>query len=270
MILTIVLTLFSVLMMVLERTKKLDITKKFAGTATVFSLGISAGLYCMELARLFVAAAMKIINWEVNGNDENLELVFGNMSKAGIVIRIVLAMICLVPCTVNIIYMIQALVRRPVQQIYVGEKHSLMCVERSLWLGTAAVVFMVMSLAGMAAGIVPYLDELEASVIMVNPLLLLICAILTLGIALIPLLSLLITMNGYLILIVTSLSTAGMTYWLISAVMGISSSVRLAKCGVFTKGKAAAFGFLSLLPLWNTAGFVLMKRELKQRQNTLM
>ena len=268
MILTLALTLFSVLMIVLERTKKTDITKKPAGIAVIAELGVIAGLYCMELARLFVAAAMKIVNWENNSGDENVKLIFGNMSKAGIVIRIVLAMICIVPCIGNIIYMVQALIRRPTEQVYVGKKHSLMCAERATGLGIAAVIFMYIAVAGMVIGVIPYLDELEASVIIVNPLMLLICAVLTLGIALIPLLSLLIAMNGYLILIVISLSSAAIMYWAISAALGISAAVRCAKCGVFTKGKAAAFGLLSVVPIWNMAAFVLIKKEIKK--TTLM
>ena len=264
MLLTIALTVFSVLMIVLEKTKVIDITKKPAGIFTVFSLGAVAGLYFTEAARLIVAAAVKLSGYTFGNSGEKNELIFGSMSKAGLIIRLVLVTVCIVPCAANIIYMVQALIRRPVRQDYVGRTHSVMCAQRTAELGIAAVIFTYISLVVMVIGIIPYLDELVDTFIMFPPLLLLIFTILTLGIALIPLVSVMISLNAYLILIVSGLSTAGIAFWAVSAALGIASAVRGGKCGAFTKGKAAAFGVLSVIPVWNIVSLILMKKELKK------
>ncbi len=256
--------LLAVLLIVLIKTGKLKLHKTSAAIAAMLMTAASAGLYFAEGARIPGALSAKLFGTNIK---EIADVkMYGDTSKAAIVAKIILMIVCAVPVAAGIIYSVQALVRRAaVHEGYEADNvFNSRRAKASAAHGISASVLMIIMTALMVLLAYPHIDDLMKSMILVNPVILLIFSLLTFGIAIIPLTGYFLAINGVLFMIVSGLGAAAVVLYILSVLFGISSVAGAAKSGAVSKGKSTIYGLLSLLAGWNILVFISLKKEISK------
>lgn len=255
----------AVLLIVLVKTGVLKLHRTSAAFTAMLLTAAVAGMYFAEGARLLGAMGAKIIgagSSELNGDVK----MYGDTSKAAIVVKIVLMIVCAVPSAAGLIYMVRALVcKAAVREGYETDNaFGARCAGALASRGIVASVLMIIMTALMVVLAYPHLDELMGSMILVNPVVLLIFSLLTFGVALIALGGYFLAINGVLFMIVSGLGAAALVLYILSVIMGISAAVRASRSGALVRGRWIVYVLLSLLAGWNIFAFISLKKEMSK------
>lgn len=255
----------AVLLVFLEKTKVLKLHKTSSAIVAMVMTAAVAGLYFAEGARLLAAMGVKVTG--LKGKEYEYVKIFGSTSKAAIVAKTILMIVCAVPSAAGLIYMAQALVRKAViREGYEADNvYSARRAKASAARGLAAAVGMIGAFALMVILALPHLDELmQTMMIVLNPFILLIFCLLTFGIALIPLTGYFLVVNGVLFMVVSGLGAAALVLYILSVIFGISAAGSAVKSGAISKGRGTIYGLLSLLAGWNIVVFCSLKKEISK------
>jgi hypothetical protein len=253
----------AVLLVFLEKTKVLKLHKTSAAIIAMLLTAAVAGLYFTEGARLLGAMGVKIIGAgsELTGTAN----VYGNTSKAAIVIKIILMIVCAFPSATGLIYMTKVLVCRVAEsdEYEDGQDFEVMRAKAFANRGIAASFLMILMIALMIILAYPHLDELMGTMILMNPVILLIFSLLTFGIALIALVGYFLAINGVLFMIVSGLGAAIIMLYFFSIVMGFFAAGCASRSRTLQRGHWILYVLLSLMAGWNIFAFISLKKEIK-------
>ncbi|MBQ8965617.1 hypothetical protein [Ruminococcus sp.] len=251
----------AVVLIVLERTGKLNLQKKGGAFGAMLAAALMAGFYFADCARFIAALGVKFSGWT---GDEGEARAFGSTSTGLLVVRGLLLLICIVPAAGGLIYTLQALVRKsaerelPRSDHFYGESRVKGLISR----GTVAAIGFIAFMVIMVLCLLPYMDRLLASFVIFNPMLLLFITVFTLGLALLPIVGLMISMNGMFMLLCFGIGSAGLVFYLFSAILSAAAAVLSAKYGLMQKSRAVLYGLLGLIPGWNLLALWLMKKDI--------
>ncbi|MBP5268590.1 MAG: hypothetical protein J6Z29_08475 [Ruminococcus sp.] len=254
----------AVLLVFLEKTKVLKLHKTSSAFIAMLLTAAVAGLYFTEGARLLGAMGVKIIGAgsELTGTAK----AYGNTSKAAIVIKIILMIVCAFPSATGLIYMTKVLVSRAAVRDEFEDENAYEVRRAKAFAnrGIAASLLMIVMTVLMVILAFPHLDELMGTMILLNPVILLIFSLLTFGIALIALVGYFLAINGVLFMIVSGLGAAAILLYFFSIVMGFFASGSASRSNSLPRGRWILYVLLSLLVGWNILVFISLKKEISK------
>ncbi|MBR6337968.1 MAG: hypothetical protein IKR76_09620 [Ruminococcus sp.] len=262
------LVLFAVLVLliVLERSGWISLSSMGWCVFMIAAVCSVMGLYVLE----WLKAVFAIIGKALDNNSESFKRIsplYTSMSAGGIALRIILLVILFIPMAAGVIYIIQHMVRKPLKRLDGEEDNdfSRRCSIRLAGLGMISAGLLVVCFAVMVIMLIPYLSKLAASVyIALNPFLILLIWVFTLGVGFIYLYGYLVLINSTLLMILMSAGLICFALYLISFIFGVAAAVRAKRNGALTSKQAFVYSLLSLLAGWNFVVFLVLRKRIKE------
>lgn len=251
-------------LILLERLKKINLSNMAAGIFMMVSASVLVGLYVNELAKTILALIANAFEIESEAA-KAIYPMYESMSNATIAIRLVLMVILFLPFAAGILYILQALIRRPLK-ICEGEsldEYSRRLGVRNLDLGIAAAVCFIICLAVMICVLVPYAEIFIESLALFNPALILFMIIFTCGIGLFWLAGMFTVINSAAITILIAFFLVCTAFYLFSVLLGIAGCIRGKKIGKISGFQTLIYIVLSFMIGWNFIPFISLRKKLK-------
>ncbi len=268
--LTFVLLAILAVLIILERMKKIRLSNLVGCSFMIISFSTLSGLYVVEFVKVLIALCVNVINLKDKRLEEFIPL-YEDMSTTMVIIKLVLLVTLAIPFVIGMIYIIQAIVRRPVErkESEADAYYNIRCGRRMMTLGVISAVCFFVCLVITVIVCIPYIKTFIASTMLFNPLIVFIVCIFSCGIGLIYLAGLFITVNAPLFVLLISFGLVAMSFYVVSVILGIAGTVRAVKAGVIATGKAAVYIILSLMSGWNFIVFLILRKKLSDNLKTV-
>jgi hypothetical protein len=264
--LTIALIVILAVLIILERCRKINLANMGAGVFMMISVSVLCGLYVMEFVKTLFALASNVLGFD-SRDLEFLNPMFEGMSKTVIIIKLVLLITLMIPFAIGAIYIIQAMVRKPLlrQPAESDDIYSLRCSVRSLTLGIISALCVFICLVVMIVAIIPYFQLFIESFVLFNPIVIIVVCIFTCGLGLFILPGMFVVINSTLITLLFAFGLVAMAFYVFSVILGISACVRARRAGVITTVNALIYGVLSFMSGWNLIPYIILRQKLKKQ-----
>lgn len=272
--LTIALIAVIAVLIILERTKKVNISNMGAGIFMMCSTCIVTGLYIFDFVNVILALFINLLGLNKSDERELLEVIaplFKGMSTTSVIIKLVLLITLFIPFAIGAVYIIQLMARKPLLKGFneSDASYRIRCGMRTLSLGMIASVCFFISLTLMIVCSIPYMDMFIKSLVLFNPLLVFIVFFCTFGIGLFYLGGMFAAMNATLAMILICFGIIALSFYIFSVVMGISACVRAKKAGTLNFLQALVYGIFCFMTGWNIIVFVMLRSQLKKSQKEM-
>lgn len=265
-----VLTAVLAVLIILERMGKIRLSNLVCCSFMMISFSTLTGLYIVEFVKALIALCINVLDVKDEDLEEFIPLYEG-MSTTTIIIKLVLLVTLAIPFVIGTIYIIQAIVRKPVRRkdSEADNCYNIRCGCRMMTLGVIAAVCFFVCLVITIIVCMPYIKIFIASTMLFHPLLVLIACIFSCGLGLIYLAGLFITVNAPFFVLLISFGLVAISFYGFSVILGIAGVVRARKAGVLTTGKAVVYGILSLMSGWNFIVFLILRKKLSDNLKTV-
>jgi len=264
--LTFALIIILAVLIILERCKKINLSNMGASVFMMISISALGGLFVNELVKSVLALFVNVLG--IDSKDmEFINPMFEGMSNTAVIIRLVLLLTLMIPFAIGMIYIMQAMVRRPLQR-QGGEldaDYSSRCGVRLLTLGITADVCLFACLVIMVCLLIPYFELFVQSLFLFHPLVLLFVTIFTFGLGLFWLAGAFAAMNAAFLTIFFAFGLVAMSFYVFSVILGLSSCVRARKVGAITTINALVYGVLCFMTGWSFIPYIILRKKLKDR-----
>lgn len=262
--LTFALMAILAVLIILERCKKINLANMGASFFMMISVSALSGLFVNELVKSVLALFVNVMG--IDSRDlEFINPLFEGMSNTAVIIRLVLLLTLLIPFAIGMIYIMQSMVRKPLQR-QCGELdlgYSSRCGVRLLTLGITADICLFACIAIMICLLIPYLELFVQSLFLFHPLVVLFVAIFTCGLGLFWLAGAFVAMNMTFLTIFFAFGLVAVAFYVFSVILGLASCVRARKVGAITTINALGYGILCFMIGWNFIPYLILRHKIK-------
>ena len=265
--LTLILFVILILLIVLERKGKINLSNMGGSVFMMLSVSALMGLYVVEFVRAILAICIKSFILK----EEDIKKLIGfigkgleNSSSVAIVLRMVLLFILFIPFAAGVIYVVQKMVKSPlkINSAETTDEYRKRCALRLCTLGIiACCVFFAAGIA-MILCIIPCVDNLVESLMLFHPLVLLFMIVFTAGIGVIFILLYAAILNAALFTAVTAFGLVCFALYGFTVIFAFSSLYRAKKIGALTTSQVVSYGIFSLLMGWNIIPVIMLRKKI--------
>lgn len=253
-------------LIILERCKKIKLANMGGSVILIVSCCVLCGLYAYEFLKYLFSILVNIMGLQTVEELFKISPAFSSTSAGAAMVILVLLAALAIPFIIGVIYIIQAIVRKPLlrSDYETDGEYSSRCSVRQLTLAIICSVCFVICLAVTVALIIPYGDMFVMSLQFLNPVLIIFVVIFTFGLALPWLAGGFLIANADLITYLTTFGLIAAAFCAFSVILGISACVRARKIGTLTTVNALIYGALCFAAGWNIIPYIILRGKIKK------